>query len=122
MIFCIAMGNQRLRTGRIVLFSSVANDPTESTRDFGRISRVFPILYRVYNSIIYGIRFGAVSLEMDMTRPPIPAEFLNPASALTSTAPQQTPCQISTHQTPSRVSTSARIRNLVHLGKEVKFF
>ena len=69
MIFCIAMGNQRLRTGRIVLFSSVANDPTESTRDFGRISRVFPILYRVYNSIIYGIRFGAVSLEMDMTRP-----------------------------------------------------
>ena len=69
MIFCITMGNQLLRTGRIVLFSSVANDPTESTRDFGRISRVFPILYRVYNSIIYGIRFGAVSLEMDMTRP-----------------------------------------------------
>ena len=26
MIFCIAMGNQRLRTGRIVFSSSVAND------------------------------------------------------------------------------------------------
>ena len=38
MIIFIAMGNQRLRTGRIVLFSYVANESTESTRDFGRIS------------------------------------------------------------------------------------
>ena len=63
-------------------FSSASDELTKSIWDFGRINLVFFILYRVYDSIIYGIGLGAASLEMDMTQPSqhVSTEFSNPDS------------------------------------------